>query len=300
MFGRYKNLILVAGGVGVTPYLAILRDLLKRHESGEEGLPTNVQLIWCVRRGHELATLRAIQPNKIYSSYRCEDSSSRLAIAVNAYVTGEPEQPNDHITSSTMKQEAYSSADFEEHSGSATSSIKPMAALSSNDNMWVLAVILASLAGFVLVSGLFHQYVFNPNDKPKPGKPFSRPLEIFWFFVSMFIGIVVCGGAVILIWIATKMGGTSNGGINNVQSSDDDLKMHKMADLEGNNEEESLLDRNCVITEGCRPNFQGQSLHLFSWITNSVPILHIFLSMGQILNLALLIFSPLLPRVDRP
>ena len=261
MFGRYKNLILVAGGVGVTPYLAILRDLLKRHESGEEGLPSNVQLIWCVRRSHELATLRAIQPNRIYSSYRCEDSSSRLAIDVNAYITGEPEEPNDHITSSTMKvPEAYPSANFEsEHSGSATSSIKkPMAALASNDNLWVLAVILASLAGFVLVSGLFHQYVFNPNDKPKQGKPFSRPLEVFWFFVSMLIGIVVCGGAVVLMWIATKVGKTSNGGIDSVPSSDDDLKMHKMADLEGNNEEESLLDRNCVITEGCRPNFQGQ------------------------------------------
>lgn len=260
MFDRYKNLILVAGGVGVTPYLAILRDLLKRHESGEEGLPTNVQLIWCVRRSPELATLGAIQPNKIYSSYGCEDLNPRLAIDVNAYITGEPEQPKDHITSSTTKSEVYSSANFEEHSASATSSVKPMAALSSNDNLWVLAVIVASLAGFVLVSGLFHQYVFNPNDKPKEGKPFSRPLEVFWFFVSMVIGIVVCGGAVILLWIATKVGGTSNGGINNIQTSDDDLKMHQVADLEGNNEEESLLDRNCVITEGCRPNFQGQPL----------------------------------------
>ena len=267
MFDRYKNLILVAGGVGVTPYLAILRDLLKRHENAEEGLPTNVQLIWCVRRSPELATLRAIQPNKIYSNYGCEDSKPRLAIDVNAYITGEPEQPKDHITTSAIKPEVYSSANFEEHSGSATSSIKPMAALSSNDNLWVLAVILASVAGFVLVTGLFHQYVFNPNDKPKAGKPFSRPLEVCWFFVSMVIGIVVCGGAVVLLWIATKMGG-----INNIQAADDDLKMHKAADLEENSEEESLLDRNCVITEGPRPDFQGQPLRLIAWITNSVTM----------------------------
>lgn len=277
MCDRYKNLILVAGGVGVTPFLAILRDLLRRHEIGEvEALPTNIQLIWCVRRRQELATLRGIQPSKIYSNYGREDSNPQLVIDVKAYITGEPEQPKDHITASTMKPEAYLSADFGEHSSSTTSSIKPMAAVSSNDNLWIAAVIVACLAGFVLVSGLFHQYVCNPNDKPNTGKPFSRPLEVFLFVVSMLIGIVVCGGAVILFWIATKVGGTSNGGINVIQAADDDLKMQQVADLEGNNEEESLLDRNCAITEGSRPNFQGQLLRLISWITNSGSIMLLF------------------------
>jgi hypothetical protein len=35
----YSNLILVAGGIGISPFVAILRDLLHRIEQGQFGLP---------------------------------------------------------------------------------------------------------------------------------------------------------------------------------------------------------------------------------------------------------------------
>jgi NAD(P)H-flavin reductase len=53
----YETLILVAGGIGVSPFVAILRDLLHRYQRDQPNLPSDVTLIWAVQKSEELQLL---------------------------------------------------------------------------------------------------------------------------------------------------------------------------------------------------------------------------------------------------
>lgn len=86
---NYKTLVLVAGGIGITPFMAIIRDILYRYRvtatSDKEGerLPKNIVLIWAVRSESELDILRQISPSLSFNNYE----SSECRIRVRAYVT---------------------------------------------------------------------------------------------------------------------------------------------------------------------------------------------------------------------
>lgn len=88
-FLDYKTLVLVAGGIGVTPFVAVIRDLLCRYNDAKvsEGLqlPSEVHLIWCVPRKADLDTLRELQPAVLFPGY----AGGPLKIDVKAFVTRE-------------------------------------------------------------------------------------------------------------------------------------------------------------------------------------------------------------------
>jgi hypothetical protein len=167
-------------------------------------------------------------------------------------------------------------------------------------NPWMAAVILASATGFVLISGLFHLYVVTPSvccsgdsssrsssssssskNGGSPTKPnFPTALQVFFLFVSMFVGIVICGGAVILAW-SKKQGYKQNAlpctaaaaltmqmskpaATNNREAAIAATSMNiqetaalDLVDVEANAVcEESLLDQ-CTTAQGTRPDFSG-------------------------------------------
>lgn len=242
---RYRNLILVAGGAGVTPFMAIIQDILKRHSLQQEGLPTSVQLIWCVRGRAELATLRTIKPWKIYPRYDYHQPKS-FRLDVQAYVTGEAKTGGQ----AELPMVEMSRADIRDLGGyespqKGAANRNGISTINSYQNLLMIALILASMTGFVLMSALFYHYVTDPKFQPK-GKRFNTSVETILHFVSLFGGIVICGGSVIFIWMSSTLSGVASGGSG--QES-------KMADLEGNNEN-TLLD-SCIITEGRRPQFGG-------------------------------------------
>ena len=53
----YEALVLVAGGIGVSPFVAIIRDLLQRYKRDQHNLPSHVTLIWAVQKSEELQLL---------------------------------------------------------------------------------------------------------------------------------------------------------------------------------------------------------------------------------------------------
>ena len=84
---NYKTLVLVAGGIGITPFMAIIQDILHRcrittHEEIIH-LPMNIVLIWLVRSEIELDILCQISPSLIFRDY--ESDSCRIYVKV--YVT---------------------------------------------------------------------------------------------------------------------------------------------------------------------------------------------------------------------
>lgn len=85
---NYKTLVLVAGGIGITPFMAIIRDILHRYRMTAtndkvEQLPKNIVLIWAVRSESEVDILRQVSPSLIFSNY----NSSTCRIHVRVYVT---------------------------------------------------------------------------------------------------------------------------------------------------------------------------------------------------------------------
>ncbi|KAA8545352.1 hypothetical protein F0562_020136 [Nyssa sinensis] len=84
----YEDLILVAGGIGISPFLAILRDILHRIEDRKPCPPRNILVVWAVKRSHELSLLYTVDTNSI-----CPSLSDALNLDIQTYVTRELEPP---------------------------------------------------------------------------------------------------------------------------------------------------------------------------------------------------------------
>jgi len=85
---RYENLILVAGGIGLSPFLAILSDILHRVREGKPCQPRNILLVWAVKKSSELPLLSTIDMEAI-----CPSFSDNVNIDIRIYITRESDPP---------------------------------------------------------------------------------------------------------------------------------------------------------------------------------------------------------------
>lgn len=83
---RYENLILVAGGIGISPFLAILSDILRRVHETKPCLPKNILVIWAVKKSNELSLLSAVDAQS-----SCPMFSERLDLDIQTFVTQQSE-----------------------------------------------------------------------------------------------------------------------------------------------------------------------------------------------------------------
>ncbi|KAK9108212.1 hypothetical protein Syun_024223 [Stephania yunnanensis] len=61
-FLRYDSLLLLAGGVGITPFLSILQEIASTQDRNKSALPKKVQLIYAVKKSQDITLLRPILP----------------------------------------------------------------------------------------------------------------------------------------------------------------------------------------------------------------------------------------------
>ncbi|KAF8378228.1 hypothetical protein HHK36_029567 [Tetracentron sinense] len=61
-FLRYDSLLLVAGGVGVTPFLSILQEIASTRNNRNKVLPTKIQLIYVMKKSQDISLLNPIAP----------------------------------------------------------------------------------------------------------------------------------------------------------------------------------------------------------------------------------------------
>lgn len=183
-FLQYETLILVAGGIGISPFLALLRDLLQRCQRGQPNLPLNVHLIWAVRKAEELQLLDLIPASTICPNYK-----SKLNLQVHAFVTREaspldPEGDDSHeILTSLNNDEALK---------------HPMSIISgAGSNLWITACFLSSLLGYIIVFLAFSRYTSEGTSQWATG---------LVNVISMVLGVVIFGGFAALVW--NVMGGS--------------------------------------------------------------------------------------------
>ncbi|KAL8116924.1 hypothetical protein AgCh_023198 [Apium graveolens] len=82
----YSNLILVAGGIGISPFLAILNDILHRINKNKPCSPRKILIVWAVKKSTELPLLHSVDMASI-----CPRFTDMLNLEIQTYVTRESE-----------------------------------------------------------------------------------------------------------------------------------------------------------------------------------------------------------------
>lgn len=228
----YENLILVAGGIGISPLLAILRDIMHRTRENKCGLPKNVLVVWAVKRSKELSLLSMIDPKFI-----CPSISEKVYLEIQTYVTQELEPPLEDGNHSTS--EIYS---FPVTNGSSMSGL-----VGTANNIWSGIYVFSSTIGFIILFDLMEALYVTPFDVK------CRWFKGLLFVICMIVSVVVFGGVVVFLWNQwERRASNSEKYANGREISDiaqyDDPKMQ-------NNASESRIARMNSTHYGCRPNF---------------------------------------------
>eukprot|EP00897_Mesotaenium_endlicherianum_P006720 jgi/Mesen1/6076/ME000031S05350 len=187
---KYDALVLVAGGIGITPFLAIVRDLLTRHHLAQPDLPSSLTLVWAVKHEAELDALAGLTPALL-----CPGVDS-LQVEARVHVTSEsaadPEQ----------RQQAREAVEGRVRAVEAGTPVTPMVPLAGSDSpAATAAILLASLLGFLIFQGLFNHFVVFPAEGGVNGYVvFPWWIRGLAVLVAMALGIVLFGGTVVAVW----------------------------------------------------------------------------------------------------
>lgn len=260
---------MVAGGIGVSPFVAILRDLLQRYQRQQANLPSDVTLIWAVKNSEELQLLDLVSPASI-----CPDYNQKFNLHIHPYITQEVEPVSleaNMETPDTQPQDAFKRSRILSSLYSVEGSKRPMSILvGTGSNLWISCSLLASLFGYIVVTILIHQFIVEPNKKKKIDEAeFSTGLPL-WIqgllnVASMILGVVIFGGSVVALWsIWSRFSSPSSKG-------DDELSSQQLLDSDDDsttlaNESGDHLVHPSNTHFGHRPNLKGDISRAFHFV----------------------------------
>ncbi|KAF5813565.1 putative ferric-chelate reductase (NADH) [Helianthus annuus] len=176
----YENLVLVAGGIGISPFLAILSDILHRVKDSKPCMPRNVSIIWAVRTSEELPLLHSLDLNSISPYFY-----NKLNLEIHTYVTQESEPPLEE----GAVQKYVSLGDFSSPSRSGMSGL-----VGTGNIIWAGAYVLVPTIGFVVSLTLLNILYINPYN-----------ISYRWYkglllLICMVTSVIIFGGLVIGLW----------------------------------------------------------------------------------------------------
>ncbi|KAF8013712.1 hypothetical protein BT93_I1545 [Corymbia citriodora subsp. variegata] len=231
----YENLILVAGGIGISPFLAILSDILHLTKEGKPCVPKNVLVIWAIKKSDELPLLSTLNVESI-----CPNFSEKLNLEVSVYVTRESVPPLEE----GKFYEGISSVMSPPSKGS------PMSVLVGTGNrVWSGVYVISSVVGFAILMALLDIFYINPLN-----------IVSWWYKGLLFVGcmfasVIIFGGPVIYLWHLWEKR------IQNMEESadarKDDVLQHSAS---VNLTQDNLVPKDHAISRrmyyGARPNFK--------------------------------------------
>ena len=228
----YENLILVAGGIGLSPFLAILSDILHRVREGKPCQPRNILLVWAVKKSNELPLLSTIDMQSI-----CPSFSDKVNIDIHIYVTRESDPP---------VEEGYSYKPIK-------SSFCPMASdcgmsvlVGTGDNVWSGLYVISSTVGFVILLALLYVYYIAPFH-----------IETWWYkgllyLICMVASVVIFGGSVVAMWHIWEKQNSLKDNSNDTKVD----KIHQNGSLTPKAPSQVSIAKSTVIRYGSRPDFK--------------------------------------------
>ncbi|KAK4415918.1 Ferric reduction oxidase 2 [Sesamum alatum] len=147
-FLRHDMLVMISGGSGITPFISIIRELIFISSTLKCKTP-KIKLISVFKNSSNLSILDLILPTSSYSS-----NSSNLDLQIEAYVTREKGNPKGKLEPSRTVWFKPNASD---------EPISP--ALGPNSWLWLGAIISSSFTIFLVLLGIFTQYVVYPIDQ---------------------------------------------------------------------------------------------------------------------------------------
>ncbi|XP_077231636.1 ferric reduction oxidase 6-like [Tasmannia lanceolata] len=225
----YENLILVAGGIGISPFFAILSDILHRVQERKPCLPKNVLIVWAVKRSKELSLLSVVDAESI-----CPSFSDKLHLEIQTYVTQESEP----LLEDGNHYKSMNCSSFPMTNGSSMSSL-----VGTGNNIWSGSYIIISSFGFVILFGLLRAFYIRPFG-----------ISSWWFqgllfIICMTVSVIIFGGLVVFLWHLWE---------EKVSKHEISMDENERSGSPQRKSDACQTNLACLRTTqyGCRPNFQ--------------------------------------------
>ncbi|XP_059313420.1 ferric reduction oxidase 6-like isoform X1 [Lycium ferocissimum] len=238
----YENLILVAGGIGISPFLAILSDILHRINDSKPCLPRTILIVWAIKNSDELPLLDTVNMEAI-----CPLFSDKLNLEIQTFVTRES-QPSLEEGKTPEAMHTTISPGFK---GCRMSSL-----VGTGSVVWSGLYNIVSTIGLVISVTLLDIFYINPFN-----------VNYWWYKGLLLIGcmaasVLIFGGLVIALWHLWERKTSSNEESEDATKKTDILQQNE-ASLPRNSGEAQFLNN---IRYGRRPNFQDIfGSHAKSW-----------------------------------
>lgn len=230
----YKHLILVAGGIGISPFLAILSDVMHRLKEGKPCMPKNILIVWAIKKSDELPLLSMINMDSIDPIFY-----DALNLDIQIYVTRESEPK-------VEEGKAFGAMNTCAYPISKRSAISVL--VGTGDNIWTGIYIVASSIGFLTFLALLDVLYINPYN-----------ITIWWYkgllvVVCMLAGVVIFGGVAVAFWHQWERRMLASES-NNYDTKKSNRALHDVA-VEHKNSNQEYLVNSSTLRYGCRPDFK--------------------------------------------
>ncbi|XP_051136426.1 ferric reduction oxidase 8, mitochondrial isoform X2 [Andrographis paniculata] len=222
-FIRYKYLLLISGGIGVTPFLSILKEISSNSNYDKNHYPHRIQLIYTIKQSQDLCILESIFPYLL--------NTEKFNINLRVFVTRE------NFIGTTLRDVLGNIPEPRVTTFSTTCA--KYAAYGPERLLHLVAITMASSIVVVLSLITFNYFVIPPAKAKKVSSSWVDFFLLCSFLIALACSILM---GTIIKWRRVKK-------VN--WFSDNKEKTVKLSSLEAYND----LDKHEILF-GERPNFQ--------------------------------------------
>lgn len=180
---KYDSLLLVAGGIGVTPFLSILQEISSAQNHGKKNYPTNIQLVYITKKRNSIGMLNSILP--LLSNKNTKEFRLKLKVFVT-------QEPKSSTTLSELINEfsQVETVDFD------------TGRISYSPNGYGSSLFMATIIGLSSILFLVFLIILSHVFLPQPKKPSSKEKTQT---PSSFVDLVLTCSFILSILIVTTM-----------------------------------------------------------------------------------------------
>ncbi|KAL3628890.1 hypothetical protein CASFOL_027936 [Castilleja foliolosa] len=174
-FLRYNNLLMVAGGIGITPILSIVQELSSNSSITENGYPNRIQLIYTTKKSQDVCLLEPILPQL--------QNIEQLHTKLKLYVTRE-NQVGTTLRDIINKIPEIQTRNF-------STACVSHATYGSERLLFMETILLASSVVFFLSLVFFNRFVVQPDKKQKSSSSQINLMLLCSFAIAVIVSALL-------------------------------------------------------------------------------------------------------------